>query len=222
MSAAQHDEAAAQDMDTARADRAHYDPHATEAVVHCSLTTEGDVMGVKAEVPPPCWTGSVNPTTHFLAEARDHERMAKAHLAASKELREVEERACAGISERDRHTSPFAHPEDISSVTIDAAAGNSVGATVTFAPVPGLTVGWLKRVIACHLAIDAEAGNDVAERTDCPLVPRGVRAEVVAESGAAKVILRADSPEAVREVIRRVQHLQRPNDTSPGESSKGH
>jgi len=222
MSAAKHDEAAAQNLDTARADRAHYVPDATESVVHCSLTTDGDVMGVKAEVPPPCWNGSVNPTTHFLAEARAHERIAKAHLAASKELREVEERACAGISERDRHTSPFAHPEDISSVSIDVSSGQSVGVTVAFAPVPGLTVGWLERVVNCHLAIDAEEGNDVPERAECPLVPRGVRAEVVGDGRASKVILRADSQKVVQEIITRVQHLQQEKSATPGGSATEH
>ncbi len=208
MSAAAHDEAAKNELQAAQAERTGYDPSKDRAVVHCGpYLGAGDDLA--AETPPPCWTEIVNPTSHLLEDARHLERIARAHQAASTHLREVEERECAGVEERDRHTSPFSHADAIATFTIDAdPAGKRIGATVTFAAVKGLTVDWLKRVVACHLAIDAETGNDVSAGDPCPLVPRGVRAKVVADPSGPQVILRADSPAAVEEVIHRVAALK--------------
>jgi hypothetical protein len=88
------------------------------------------------------------------AEAR---RRAADHRAASQALRSAEASACAGLSERDRDESPFAHREDIASVTplnepdpgIAAGPGYEsgpvrggreqlAGAIVTFRALPGM------------------------------------------------------------------------------------
>lgn len=101
----------------------------------------------------PCWTSVTNPTAEPLREAEQHRRMAADHRAASQALRDAEANACVGISDTDRDMSPFEHGADIASVmplivrTVAAreVVSRTVGVTVTFRAVPGLTAEWLKR-----------------------------------------------------------------------------
>ena len=207
MSADEHDQAAASERATAQRERAQYDPTATEQTTRCASYGAGTDM-LSGDVPA-CWHEETNPTDPHLAEARRHERIAASHVTASKRLRDSEEAACVGVSEPDRHASPFSHQKDILSLSFDAdASGKPLGVTYVFAPIPGLNAAGFKRLLDCHLAIDAELGNDVAERDDCPLVPRGVRAEVVPTGQGFRVILRADSNAATEEMVRRAQRLQ--------------
>ena len=161
-----------------------------------------------------CWTEYVKPTNEHREEATKHRKLAADHRAASQSLRDVETRACAGLSDADRDESPFHHRADIVSVETlsEGSIGTRgtarvVGATVTFRAVRGLTAEWLQRVVDCHLARNAALGHDVPEMPYCPLVPKGVSATVTAASKGFAVAIRADDQASAEDVLRRARAL---------------
>lgn len=81
--------------------------------------------------------------------------------------------------------------------------GRKVGAAATFAPLPGLGVEVMQRLVRCHLARNAAHGVEPRGR-GCPLAVPGSRAEVVPVARGVEVQVRARSPERGAEVARRV------------------
>jgi hypothetical protein len=207
MSAAQHEQSAAAHEAEANPHAAQYDPNARAATTKC--------RGGKG-VNEPCWTSTSNPTKEHLEDAEKHKKMAADHRAAAQALRDAEAKACAGISDADRDVSPFDHKEDITGVAplTDVAhhgkheGSNTVGATVTFRAVPGLTAEWFQRIVECHVARNNALGNNVPEMAYCPLVPKGVTAKVTSAGNGFSVDIRSDDPETAKEVLRRAQALK--------------
>lgn len=207
LSAPQHEAAAAQEDVQASDHAAQHDPSAT--------TTEERCSAGKGRV---CWTVSTNPTDSHVKTAAEHRELAAQHRAASQALRDAEARACAGVSDEDRDTSPFAHVADIRSVAELKGEGQSrtgkvktertIGATITLNAVPGLTEEWLQRIVTCHLARNAAVGHDMAEMPYCPLVPRGAQASVRSVGDGFAVDIKADDSEAAAEIWRRAQQLK--------------
>ena len=156
-----------------------------------------------------------NPTSEHLDEAKKHQRMAADHRAGSQALRDAEGRACVGISDDDRDTSPFDHRQDIASVealTVGTTSGKSQsarteGAIVTFRAVPGMTAQWLQRVVDCHLARNTALGHEVPEMAYCPLVPKGVSARVAGTDSGFSVAIRADDSQTAQEILNRARAL---------------
>jgi hypothetical protein len=157
----------------------------------------------------PCWS------SELADQAEEHRELAAAHRAAAAALREAEERACVGLTDEERDTSPFVHRDDIAAVSelvedevvSRVTQHRVVGATVVFRAVPGLTAEWLQRVIDCHLARNASLGHDVPEMPYCPLVPRGVTARARSTGDGFAVEVRADSEEGVAQVLERARAL---------------
>lgn len=202
MSAAQHEAAARQEQGQQAEHAAQHDPNAREERTDCS---RGKI----------CWTKTVNPTAGHMKTAQEHQELAAAHRAASQALRDAEASACAGLSDEDRDTSPFAHTADIRSVAqleprsasyADTTAADG-GATVVFRATPGLTSEWLQRILSCHLARNAAVGHDMPEMPYCPLVPRGVQAKVRSVGDGFAVDVTSKDPAAAAEIWRRAQHL---------------
>lgn len=199
MGVAQHEEHGRQHAAEAQQHEAQFDPEARAEAEHCSKVRLGG-----ADAGLTCWTSVSNPTAQHLDEARRHQKMAADHRAASAALRDAEARACAGVSNRDRDMSPFAHREDIESVTV---LEKRQGAVITFRAIPGMTVETLRRIVDCHLARNASLGHDLPEMSYCPLVPKGVTATVKAAGPGFAVEMRANDPTALEELIRRAQGL---------------
>jgi hypothetical protein len=204
MSAPQHEAAAAAEAQNAGEHAAQHDPKATATEQRCT--------GGKGRV---CWTRTVNPTQGHENTAEEHRELAAKHRAASQALRDAEAGACTGISDEDRDTSPFAHREDIRSVsklsTVDTTRKTpitrSTGATIVFRATPGLTVEWLQRIVDCHLARNAAVGHDMPEMADCPLVPRGAKASVRSVGDGFAVDVSSEAAESAAEIWRRAQLL---------------
>jgi hypothetical protein len=163
-----------------------------------------------------CWTALRNPTDEHIRMAEQHRKLAEKHRAAAEALRDAEAKACVGVSEYDRDISPFEHREDIASVeplaragvtAKDPLAGAKMGARITFREVPGLTAERLQRLVDCHLARNAVLGHQGPEMPDCPLVPRGVTAQVQQAPAGLAVEVRADNPVVVEEVWNRARRL---------------
>ncbi len=209
MSAASHEAAANEHEKDARLHAADYNPDAGVTSEHCSRGTKNNDGGV-------CWTSVSNPTQEHRDAAEKHHKMATDHRAASQALRDAEARACVGLSEQDREMSPFEHKDDIAAVEPLQVTNNNarvggartVGATVTFRAVPGMTAEWLQRVVDCHAARNAAIGHVVPEMPTCPLVPNGVSAKVTSTGAGFAVAIQSDDADTSREVLRRAMLLK--------------
>lgn len=205
MSAAQHEQHAAQEAADADRDAAKYDPGARALPQGC------------ARYDDVCWRSKQNPTARYRDLADQHRRAAVEHRAASAALRDVEARACAGMTDEDREISPFERSEDIAGMTLLAepratSAGRAhtpvtVGARVVFRPVPGLTAEKLQHQVDCHLARAAVLGHELPEMPDCPLVPKGAHARVVRTEEGLAVEVRGDDSTAAADIVARAERL---------------
>lgn len=206
MSAEEHDAQARLEESAAARHEQAYDPSATVAERRCGGGKSGLI----------CWTSEDNPTEAHLREAERLLALAEAHRAASSELRSAEAAACSGLSATDRDVSPFDHAEDILDVEplvlqqgLRKPAERTLGAVVTFRPVPGLTVDTLQRVVDCHLARSAAAGHLMPEMPNSPLVPKGAEARVTETDAGVAVEITSDDPDAAREIRARAERLVR-------------
>lgn len=206
-SVAHHDAMATAADQSASAHAAKYDPTAQTGGERCSY---GIVAGT-----PMCFTSTVNPTAEHRIEADKYRKIAAEHRAASQALRDAEARACAGLADRDRDMSPFAHREDIASVeplvvgTVSSKAQyqRTEGAIVTFRALPGMTAAWLQRIVDCHIARNAALGHDVPEMAYCPLVPNHLSANVAETRGGFAVSIRSDDSTTAAEILKRANAL---------------
>lgn len=204
MSEAGHQAAAAQEQAQASQHAAQFDPSAKQDDDSCP----GEVSRV-------CWTKTINPTALHMETSAEHQKVATQHRAASTALADAEARACVGVSEADRDTSPFAHRADISTVSKldeEKVVGRNrvthdTGATVVFRATPGLTAQWLQRVVNCHLARASAVGHDMPEMPYCPLVPNGAQATVREVGSGFAVDVRSDDSAGAAEIWRRAQLL---------------
>jgi hypothetical protein len=201
LSAAQQESAADRDAREAAEHRHQFDPKAASLKENCTPGGAGARAGLGE-----CWQSRVNPTDVQLEEAKEHERQAAAHRAASQALRTAEQRACAGLSEHDRDVSPFAHRSDILRVTQTAK-----GAVVVFRPVPTMTAEGLQKIVDCHLARNDALAHNVPWMLYCPLVPRDVTAKVTQNPDGLAVDIQTPDAEAAKEVKYRVGALITPH-----------
>lgn len=221
MSAEQHQAQARVEDEAASAHARQYHPGAAVGRWRCAVGG----AGARRDLPPDvCWTSLVNPTARHRREAEEHRRHAAEHRAASSALTEAEARACIGISPGDRDMSPFEHREDITSVAplvlaeaharTRLPAERILGAAVTFRAVEGMTAEWLQRLVDCHLARNASLGHEVPEMPACPLVPRGVEAEVTSAGNGFVVSVRSSDPRVAAKIIERAKRTVAPEAVS--------
>lgn len=209
-----HDMSAKQHETHARAEdriaREHTQLASAASETSCSSSSLFDV----------CWT---SPTSEqHAAMADDHHALAVRHRNAGTALLDAEARACTGIGEADRVTSPFRHLGDIDPTATEALERGvphvdgqesmvPSGARVVFRAVPGMTAEWLQRLVECHLARNAAIGHDEASRAmpSCPLTLAGVHARVTSVgNGFAVDMTSADGDErTAKEIIRRARAL---------------
>lgn len=212
MSIAQHQSAARQEEAAGTAHGNQYDPTATTGPAACGPATTGSPTSYTG---PPCWTSRSNPTAQHAEDAKRHRELAAKHRAASAELAEAEKKACTGINEADRDTSPFYHREDILSVEPvemrtpsaydDNPTARTTGATVMFRAVPGLTAEWLEHEIKCHMARASALGHEVPGMSYCPLVLKGVSVAVSSAGDAFAVRVTSEDSETAKEILRRAR-----------------
>lgn len=205
MSTAQHEAAAANENATAQGHGDQYEPGAASAVQRCDpkRTT--------------CWTSTTNPTEKHRGESEDHEKLAQQHRAAAQALRDAESASCAGLSEEDRATSPFFHREDISAVrkaerNVTDGQGSTrqefAGGTAVFRAVPGMTAEWLQRLVNCHTARAASVGFEMPEMPYCPLVLKGISANVSSAGDGFAITVTSSDAKTAEEIWRRIERLK--------------
>jgi hypothetical protein len=207
MSAAEHESASQQEAQTAGAHQAQTAP-AEAAGKPCALKGERGF----------CWKSEESPNAQHERDAARHRELAAQHRTAMQSLSAAEAQACSGIPDDDRILSPFAHGEEIRSVSPlreEVLVGKSKstrtsGAEITFQAVPGLTAEWLQRVVDCHLARNSAIGHEVAstEMAYCPLTQRGVTATVRSTGDGFAVAVRSDDAATAREILQRAESLK--------------
>jgi hypothetical protein len=207
MSATEHEGAAQQETRTAEQHQTQFEPVAGSDR-QCAL--KGD-RGF-------CWKSEENPTAQHERDAAHHRELAAQHRAAMQSLNAAEARSCAGLSEDDKDSSPFAHREEIRSVSPlreevpvgKTKSTRTAGAEITFLAVPGLTAEWLQRVVDCHLARNSAIGHETAsaEMPYCPLTLRGVTATVRSTGDGFAVAVRSDDATTAQEILRRAESLK--------------
>lgn len=209
MSTAQHEAAASQEESASQGHAAQHAPDASVTVTHCRGVGGGLGGGG-------CWTSTENPTQQHKSDADEHERLADQHRAAAQALRDAENASCSGIEEADRVTSPFYHREDITSVSkaersVSEGLGSHpqfVGGRAVFRAVPGMTAEWLQRLVNCHLARAAAVGFSMPEMSYCPLMLKGVSAEVSSTGDGFAIAVTSTDTATATEVWRRMQALK--------------
>ncbi|HKO90914.1 MAG TPA: hypothetical protein VJU61_07175 [Polyangiaceae bacterium] len=209
MSATGHEAAASQEQQAGEAHDAQYQPGASATKTACRPVRGANDV---------CWTSLLNPTAEHSEEAEQHRTLAAQHRAASEALRTAEASACSGISEEDRDMSPFAHREDIRSVsplkedvrTGKVAGYRLAGVEVVFRAVPGMTAEWLQRLMTCHLARNAAVGHAAAgaDMPYCPLTLSGAQASVRSVGDGFAVDIRSNDDATARQIQQRSESLK--------------
>jgi hypothetical protein len=207
MTAGQHEAAAKNEDQTAKAHESQYDPSRVIPVpsrVGCPFYDRIHCYGA--------WSSVSNPTAQHLVEGKRHVEIAAQHRAASQALRDAEARSCKNVPEGDQDISPFYHRQDIVSVAplkqgLPYGGGPVIGAEVVFASLPGMTVEWLQRVVDCHLARNAAIGDAQKEMPYCPLAVPHVRTLVRSVGNGFAVDISSDDDKSVKEVIARSEAL---------------
>ena len=202
MSESEHQVAARQEEKAAESHSADYAPGATEETTTCS----------KGQI---CWTSQTNPTEEHRKEAERHHKAASDHRAGAQVLRDAEARACAGLPEADRDTSPFYHRDDIAEIKPlieevpvgKAKAKKTIGAEVVFRAVPGMTAEWLQRLVDCHQARAASVGFTMPEMDYCPLMLKDVKAKVVSTGTGFGAQLTSGDAKTAEQILERAQAL---------------
>lgn len=204
-SAAQYEARAAGHEQAASEHRENYDPNARATVERCISRHNINDIGA-------CWTEESNPTAAQLEEAKKHQQAAERLRHLSAVMRDAEARECAGLSEDDIDTSPFAHVRDITNIEpFDVYVGKTLerqGAVVTFRAVPGMTLEWLQKVVRCQLARNDAMGHDVPDLAYCPLVPPNVQATVKKSELGFVIEVSSGNKATIQEILHRADTLR--------------
>lgn len=158
----------------------------------------------------PCWTGLINPSERHRQEAERLRREAAQHRAEASALLRTEQQACSGIDQDEIDHSPFFHGEDILAAEPYVVDGALRGARVWFRKVPGLTVEWMRKDIACQQARAAVMGEDESFQSYCPLMLPGVTATVEDTARGLLVVLQAEREDVATAVLARAQNACTP------------
>lgn len=198
-SAIGHEEAARREEEASAAQLREADASAARKLAQCRFEKPSAAT---------CWDAREQSREH-VEMAERHRKAAADHRATSRALREAEARACAGVARDDRDMSPFARREEIVSAAQLRRGEAPEGAVVFFRALPGLSPTALQQIVDCHLARNAALGFAVPEMGYCPLVLRGVRAEVSSAPDGLAVRIRSDDPSVAQEIWRRAEALTR-------------
>ncbi|MGH1347663.1 MAG: hypothetical protein ACRBN8_39275 [Nannocystales bacterium] len=199
MSVQEHNKAASLEQARASAHGGRYHPGA-DPLAGC--TGDAEVSGL-------CWSSRSGTNGRHRTERRQHAHAAQLHRQAADTLEAQAATACRSVAASDRERSPVLHPRDLVSVDIHDGGVEGAVVTIVYRPVVGMTPESLGRVVDCHLAHSAVLGHPIDDLPDCPLVPRGVWAEVGEdEQGRVSLAIGADRPSSAIEVRSRAERLR--------------
>lgn len=211
LSADQHEQAAQQDRDSARAMADRYDGKAvrmTDLYPEKPATCDPSLRGSCS----PFWTMTKNPTDRELSLAAAFQARARRHRRAAAALRDAEARACTLVSLADQDMSPLLRQRDIRGVEPIKSDGRGpvgapAGAAITFGAVADLTEQNLQRIVDCQLARNAALAWNQADNASCPLNVKGAKARVRTVGKHLTVEVTSTDAAAALEILARARAL---------------
>jgi hypothetical protein len=157
--------------------------------------------------------------------ARSDPAQAQQHLEAATQLRQEEQSACYGIPDSDRVQGPFARPDRIAAIEVVRDRGEfpkaplkPVGVAVDVRAEPGMTQQWLGRLVACHMAHVAVAGQDPRPSL---LSVANARVAVSSTSVGFRVTVTSSDSDVARALVGKGQELADSTFGRPGASGVG-
>ena len=162
----------------------------SDAVRTGELTPEGEPIRFWV----PCW----NPTA---------DNRYRVHARPNAKLARVEATECIGLAPSALERSPFSQDQAIEEIVPHRSASLIRGAHVVFKPVPGLTVSWMRRAIACHQARWRALGEPADYLRGDPTLVDGVQVSVSQADHRVVVSLESENDEAAQIAFARAEGL---------------
>lgn len=145
----------------------------------------------------PCWDWSKDP-----ARYRTH-----TDPAASALLAKVEATQCVGLIPAALERSPFVQDQAIGEIVPHRNGSTIHGAHVVFKSVPGLTMSWMRRAIACHRARWQALGYPADYLAGDPTLVEGTEVHINGDNEHIIVLIESDSTETGEAVLSRARKL---------------
>jgi hypothetical protein len=131
----------------------------------------------------------------------------RANPAIAAELAKAESTQCVGLFPAALERSPFAQANAIGEIVPRRSGTTISGAHIVFKPVPGLTVSWMRRAIACHQVRWHTLGMPHDYLTGDPTLVEGAKVEVSVSDHRIVVSIETESPAAAQVVLARAYRL---------------
>lgn len=142
----------------------------------------------------------------------DTDVTAEDHLGAARRLREMEQAACAEVSDADRDQGPFARRDRIMDVELlrdrpyPKEMLQPAGVAIYLRASAGLTEQWLGHVLECQIAHHAVVGDHMVGRPS-PLLVDDARVSLSSTIDGFRIAITARDVTTAREIIERAQAL---------------
>lgn len=148
----------------------------------------------------PCWD--------YTKDRSRYEVRADPSTAAK--LAQVERTQCIGLAPAALERSPFVQDNAIEEIVPHRGGASIRGAHVVFKPIPGLTVSWMRRAIACHQARWRTLGQPASYLAGDPTLVDGAQVDVTQVDDHLVVLISSDAPGSALIALERAQDLKAP------------
>lgn len=148
----------------------------------------------------PCWD--------YTKDASRYQVHADETTAAK--LAQAERTQCIGLAPEALERSPFVQDNAIEEIVPHRSGGTIRGAHIVFKPIPGLTVSWMRRAIACHQARWRTLGQPPSYLAGDPTLVEGSEVNVTEVDNHLVVLVASDTPSSALIALDRAQDLTAP------------
>ena len=145
----------------------------------------------------PCWDDSKGGPRYVVRTDR----------ATEARLAKVAAEQCIGLFPASIERSPFAQREAIEEIVPHRLGTSVVGAHIVFKRIPGLTVSWMRRAIACHQARWRTLGEPADYLPGDPTLIDGAEVTVTSADYRVVVLVETRSEPEAQVVLRRAKEL---------------
>lgn len=125
-------------------------------------------------------------------------------------LAQVERTQCVGLAPEALERSPFVQVDAIDEVVPHRSGQTVRGAHIVFKRIPGLTVSWMRRAIACHQARWRTLGQPDSYLAGDPTLVDGASVEVTEVDGHLVVLIASETPASAQLALERAHELTVP------------
>lgn len=133
-----------------------------------------------------------------------------ADAATKSKLAQAERTQCIGLAPAALERSPFVQDNAIDEIVPHRSGPTVRGAHIVFKPIPGLTVSWMRRAIACHQARWRTLGQPPSYLAGDPTLVDGAQVDVTEVDDHLVVLVSSDSPASAMMALDRANDLKAP------------